>query len=345
MTEKTFASRAVTGSPWLSLGCALWRSKLILIGFPLIVMALVGGGTHFMRDQYTATLKVAPSTSALLYVWALRDNGLAQSITQKLDLTAHYGTPSPERARDLLQSHVQFVSNLQDNYVDVKATDADPEVAKQIADAYGNGMVDLLVGLHLTAASNAIYELRARRDLAEKSLVKARERLEQSDIKDAVANVSPSIRLGLLGMAGMEAETTLSSINLTGSEKQQMLIQSLDQNELVRLQERLSGIQRALSDEVQAKTSGHELGKLTAAIGALQDEAYWQAMIERVDRRVEVLQVTQRNEIKLIPAQTPTEPSAPRRIMLTIAAGLAALLVTVAYVLVAEQFRRIRASN
>jgi Uncharacterized protein involved in exopolysaccharide biosynthesis len=93
------------------------------------------------------------------------------------------------------------------------------------------------------------------------------------------------------------------------------------------------------------QTKSGQLGELTAAISALQDETYWQAMIERIDRRVEVLDVIQRNEIKLIPAEMPTSPSGPRRIMLTVAAGLAALLLAIAYVLVSEQFRRLRASN
>lgn len=344
MNDKNSASLAIAGSPWLSLAYALMRRKRILIAFPLIVMVVVFATTHFMRDKYTATLKIAPSTSAQLYMWALRDNGLAQSIARQLNLQAHYGGVTAERARDILETRVQFVSNLQDNYVDVKATDTDPEMAKQLANQYGTGMVDLLLGLHLTDVSNAIYELHARRDLAVKSLAKARDRLAQPDVKDAAAAVSQSTRLGLVSMAGMEAETTLSSINLKGAEKQEILSQSLDQNELVRLQERLAAIQRALADEMQSKSSG-QLGQLTAVIGALQDEAYWEAMIDRIDRRVDVLDVTERNEIKLIPAETPTAPSGPRRIMLTIAAGLAALLLAIAYVLVAEQFRRLRAYN
>ncbi|MCX4176115.1 Wzz/FepE/Etk N-terminal domain-containing protein [Paraburkholderia madseniana] len=343
MIDKNSASVAGASSPWLSLAHALMRRKRILIGVPVIVMALAGGAMHFMQDQYTATLKIAPSTTAQLYMWALRDNGLAQSIARQFNLQAHYGASSQERAKDTLLSHVQFVSNLQDSYVDVKATDRDPEVAMQLANRYGTGMVDLLVGLHLTNASNAIYELRARRELAQRSLAKARERLEQPDLKVAVTAISPSTRLGLVSMAGIEAETTLASISLKGAEQQQLLTQSLDQNEMVRLQERLAGIQRALADEMQTKSG--QLGQLTAAISALQDETYWQAMIDRIDRRVEVLDVIQRNEIKLIPAEMPTSPSGPRRIMLTIAAGLAALLLTVAYVLVSEQFRRLRASN
>ncbi|MFM0011371.1 Wzz/FepE/Etk N-terminal domain-containing protein [Paraburkholderia sediminicola] len=344
MIDKNSVSGADARSPWLSLAHALMRRKRILIGFPIIVMALAGGAMHFMQDQYTATLKIAPSSSAQLYMWALRDNGLAQSVTRDLNLQGHYRTNSQERAKNLLLSHVQFVSNLQDSYVDVKVTDRDPEVARQLANRYGTGMVDLLVGLHLTNASNAIYELRARRDLAQRSLAKASERLEQPDLKDAVADISPSTRLGLVSMAGIEAETTLASISLQGTAQQQLLTQSLDQNEMVRLQERLAGIQRALADEMHAKSSG-QLGQLTAAIGALQDETYWQAMIDRIDRRVEVLDVIQRNEIKLIPAEAPTDPSGPRRFMLTVAAGLAALFLAIAYVLVAEQFRRMRASN
>jgi tyrosine-protein kinase Etk/Wzc len=344
MIDKNSSSVAGTSSPWLSLAHGLMRRKRILLGFPIIVMALTAGAMHFMKDQYTATLKIAPSTAAQLYMWALRDNGLAQSITRQLNLQAHYGVASPEVAKAMLMSHVQFVSNLQDSYVDVKATDRDPEVATQLANRYGIGMVDLLVSLHLTNASNAIYELRARQDLAQKSLAKARERLEQPDLKAAVTDIPPSTRLGLVSMAGMEAETTLSSISLQGTPQQQLLTQSIDQNELVRLQERLAGIQRALADEMQSRSSG-QLGQLTAAITALQDETYWQAMVERIDRRVEVLDVIQRNEIKLIPAEVPTEPSGPRRLMLTIAAGLAALLLAIAYVLVAEQFRRLRASN
>lgn len=329
-------------SPWLALAHAIARFKLAFIGVPLIAMAVAGGVTMLARDRYTATLKVAPSTSAQLYLWALHDRGLEETVARRLNLARHYGVNSTEEARRRLTKEVQFVSNLQDSYVDVQATDQDPAVATQIADAYGTGMVDLLLNLHLTDAANAIYELRARRDLAQKSYEAAVAKLRQPEVEHVVSGMPSTVRLAIQTTAGVDAELTLAGTNLKSPGIDQLLRQSLDPNELLRLQERLSAL--ATAESARSKDWAPPVADLSQAISTLQEQAYWAALVDRIDRRIAVLTATERNEIKLIPAETPTEPSGPRRIMLTLAAGIAAFLVVLAYVLASEQLRRMRST-
>lgn len=294
------------------------------------------------RDRYTATLKVAPSSSAQLYLWALHDRGLEETVARRLDLARHYGVNSTEQARKRLAKEVQFVSNLQDSYIDVQATDQDPAVATQIANAFGTGMVDLLLNLHLTDAANAIYELRARRDLAQKSYDAAVAKLRQPEVEHVVSGMPSTVRLAIQTTAGVDAELTLAGTNLKSPGADQLLRQSLDPNELLSLQERLSTL--ATAESVRSKDWSPSVADLSQAISTLQEQAYWAALVDRIDRRIAVLAATERNEIKLIPAETPSEPSGPRRIMLTLAAGIAALLVVLAYVLASEQLRRMRST-
>jgi hypothetical protein len=121
--------------------------------------------------------------------------------------------------------------------------------------------------------------------------------------------------------------------------------QTLDQNEIVRLQERLAGIQRALADDMQFKNAGVPVGNVVSAVDALQDQAYWEAMVDRIDRRIDVLRATARDEIRVIRATTPDSPSGPRRLMLAAAVGLASLLIAVIYVLGRDQFQRQRGAD
>jgi len=341
MTDIDIAAPRSAGMPWLPLVRAVARRKSLLIGVPFIVMALTSGVTWLMPNRYTATLKIAPSSATQLYLWALHDRGLEETVSSRLDLAKHYGT---KKATEL-HKNVQFVSNLQDSYIDVQASDDDPAMAARIANAYGTGMVDLLLNLHLTDASNAIFELQSRRNLAQKSLDAADVRLKQPDLERVADSISPSTLLGIQSTAGIEAELTLGGTNLKSPGLDQLLRQSLDPNELMSLQDRLSVLQRALTETGQSKDWHPSISDLSAAVSALQEQAYWKAMVDRIDRRILVLHSTERNEIKLIPAEVPTTPSGPRRIMLTIAAGIAAFIVVLAYVAVVEQTERARAPS
>ena len=343
MTDLENSTQHSANSPWLDLARAIARLKLAFFGVPLIVMVLTGGATLLSHDRYTATLKVAPSASAQLYLWALHDHGLTETVTRRLDLSKHYGVQSADQAQKRLSKSVQFVSNLQDSYIDVQATDEDPAMAMQIANAYGTGMVDLLLNLHLTDAANAIFELRARRDLAQKSYDAATARLQQPDVQRVASGISSETRLAIRSTAGVDAELTLANTNLKSSGMDQLLRQSLDPNELMSLQERLSTL--ALTESTRSKDWHPSVADLSSAISALQEQAYWAALIDRIDRRVAVLTSTERNEIKLIPADTPTEPSGPPRLMVTFAAGIAAFMVLLAYVLASEQLRRVHSAT
>lgn len=339
MTDIDIAAPRAAGTPWLSLVRAIARRKFLLIGVPFIVMALTAGATFLMPNRYTATLKIAPSGTAQLYLWALRNRGLEETVSRRLDLAKHYDVKTVDDAQRMLRKNVQFVSNLQDSYIDVQASDADPATATQIANAYGTGMVDLLLNLHLTDASNAIFELQSRRKLAQTSLDGANARLKQPDFERIANSISPSTRVGIQSTAGIEAELTLAGTNLKSPGVDQLLRQSLDPNELMSLQDRLSTLQRTLAQMERSKDRNPSTSDLSV-ISTLQDQAYWAAMVDRIDRRIAVLSATERNEIKLIPAEVPTDPVGPRRIMLTIAAGIAAFIVALAYVAVVEQVRR-----
>lgn len=335
-------------APWLSFGMTITRYKRSLLVVPLVVVAVVAGALRLLQDQYTAVLKIAPSPSVQIYMWGLREPGVTQAVSKRLNLSQYYDLAEARQVREKLQSNVQFVSNLQDSFVDVRATDKDPEMARNIANAYGDALVDLLTSLHLTPASNAIYGLQSRRERAEKSLAQANARLQEDEIKAALPNISPSSRLGLVGMAGIQAETALSTIPLQPAPAgpNDLARQTLDQNELTRLQERLMSIQRSLAeDNVKGQKSGVPIGSLIAATDALQDQAYWSAMITRIDRRIDVLRATERDEVRLIRATTPDTKSGPPRITLTVAAGLAAFLLTLAFVLVRDQLARLRRSE
>lgn len=345
MQEQNISLKSSHGSPWTAVGTSMARFKVWLIGVPVLVAAVVGGGLQLVPDEYTAVLKIAPSPLVQVYMWGLREPGVTASVTKRLDLVTYYGVSGPHRARKELLSNVQFVSNLQDSFVDVRVTDRDPEMASKIANAYGDGLVDLLTGLHLTPASNAIYGLQSRRERAAKSLEQAMKRLDDTEIKSALPYISASTRLGLVGMAGIQAETTLSTTPLQpsptpslNSASNDLARQTLDQNELTRLQERLLSIQRALTDDkVPAQKAGLPVASLIAAADALQDQAYWDAMVNRIDRRIDVLHATERDEVRLIRATAPDMTSGPPRATLTVAAAIIAFLLTLAFVLVRGQ--------
>ncbi|BCL76530.1 hypothetical protein JHS3_22660 [Jeongeupia sp. HS-3] len=305
----------------------LARHKRALILVPLLAGLLALAVTLALPNQYTATLKIAPSKNTAVYAWLLNDELLINPVSKALQLKQHYGTQGADSTLRAIERHVKIKPNAKEGSLVLQVTDTEPAFAAKLANAFGQGLTQQLFELRLLEASKTRHDLELRRDMAAENKAKASKLLAEPAVKEIIDQIPPAERYGIISLAGIQAEATL----------QQQGISDLAQSQIVKMQDQLSSMQRLLVENM--KRNNGDLGKWIAAINALQDEAYWGAMKDRLDRRVELVKAQERDELKISWADTPDEESGPKRGLITVLAAFFGGVVMFLVAIVRESAR------
>lgn len=323
----------------LKLALLLVNRRVAVLWIAAVAFVVAGGVAILWPNYYVATLKVAPSKDAPLYMWALQSNMLVDAVATKLDLGSHYNQSSLVALHGTLKRRVTILNNPRDGNIDVTVEDASPDYAANIANEYGAQMVSMLSSLRLTDLDRQLYTLQTKRDAAQLEKQAILKVLDKPDAKSLLAQISIADKLSISSMAAIQAEATLSD------EK----IGDLTQNEFVRVQERLSTIQRILVENLQKnRKDSANAGQLFVAVDALQNSAYWGTLVDRMDQRISLLQAQKKVEVKIIPAEKADEEAGPARGRLAAMLFGMGIVIALIYVFLAEalaQFRKTIVGN
>ncbi|AOY00657.1 Wzz/FepE/Etk N-terminal domain-containing protein [Jeongeupia sp. USM3] len=326
MTESIQAtpSTPAQGISLLDILLIISKYKRLLILAPLIAGALALAVTLAMPNRYTSMLKIAPSKNAAVYAWLLNDESLINPVSQSLQLKTRYGSSGNDSTLKAIKRHVKIKSNAKEGSLEVEATDTDPAFAAKLANAFGQGLTRQLFEQRLLDSSKARYDLELRRDMAVDNKAKAGKLLTEPGVKEIIDRVPPAERYGIVSLAGIQAEATL----------QQQGISDLAQSQIVKMQDQLSSMQRLLMENM--KRNSADLGKWITAVTALQDEAYWGAMKDRLDRRVDLAKAQESDELKISWAKIPDEKSSPKLMLILALAVAIAFVLALIYVVLIE---------
>lgn len=303
----------------LNLLIVLSKHKRMLIATPVIFGVVAFVVVSMQAKEYTATLRIAPSRNASTFNWLLNNNRLIDQVSDKLQLSKHYKTETRRATQRAILNHVKVTLNAKDAFLDVAATDTNPLFAAKMANAYGQALTRNLFDMRLMDVSKSRYDLELRRAVAVRSRVQAEQALTKPQIKAALERISPSEQYGVISMAGIQAEAAL-----------QGGVSDLAQSQIVKLQEQLASLQRLVVDSMKPQNGTN--GAWIAAVSGLQERAYWSAMIERLDRRLELARAQERDELKIVWADVPDEKSGPKRGATVVLAMLSGMMVSLLYV-------------
>ncbi|WP_410498592.1 Wzz/FepE/Etk N-terminal domain-containing protein [Chitinibacter sp. S2-10] len=312
----------------------LTKHKKKIIGLPILAGAIAVAISLSLPDEYTATLKIAPSKNAPTYNWLLNNDQLVEEVSKELKLTEHYGTKGRKATRKEMAKSFKVTLNAKDGYLDVNATDASPEFAAQLANRMGAVLQKNLYNMRLLDVSKQRYDLETRREMARTNKLKFDHQIKGGDLAPIIALFSPADRYSIISLAAIQAEATLQGQSTvagsagTGSD--------LMQSELVRIQDQLSNLQRLLADNLKKRASAVNAGLWIAAADALQQQAYWSALIERLDSRISLLKKQEHDELKMTLAEVPDEKSGPKRALIVLLSAIAALFSAVLWAFIAE---------
>ncbi|WP_047395561.1 Wzz/FepE/Etk N-terminal domain-containing protein [Chitinibacter sp. ZOR0017] len=318
----------------------LARHKKKIIGMPILAGLTAALFAYSLPDEYTATLKIAPSKNAATYNWVLTNEQVLEQVSKDLKLAEHYQTKTKKSTRKKMNDAVKVTLNTKDGFLDVAATDFSPDFAAKLANRMGVALQQNLYNLRLLDVSKQRYELETRRQLAIKNKVKLDEVIKQNKFVEVINQLSATDRYGITSLAAIQAETTLQGVGPASNNTSDMM-----QAELIRLQSQLTSLQRLVTEGMAKRAVGFDNAVWIAAVDNLQQQAYWNALIDRLDRRIELLNKQERDELKMTMAEIPDEKSGPKRALIVLLSSCSALFIVSIWAFASEMLIKLRAAE
>lgn len=267
------------------------------------------------------------------YVALLQSVSVSNRMIDTFGLMQVYDEKYRYKARETLAENVRFVIGKKDGLITVEVEDESAERAAQMANRY-------VAELRTLTHQLALTEAQQRRVFFEGQFAETRKRLEQAQVAlQATGFNSGALRLDV--RASSEAYARLRA-EVTAAEVRLQTLRS-------KLADSAAEVQQALSTLVALRS---QLGRLEATSGAAESPdyvtkfrefKYQETLFDMFARQFELARVDESREGALIQVVDEARPaerkSYPRRAWIALAAGGAALVAGIAFVLLRHALR------
>lgn len=338
--------------------------RLLVLG-PLLVGFVVLGGTFAIKPTFTATTKFMPpqqqqgGAAAMLsslgalgglagaatglknpadqYVAFLKSRSVQDALIERFKLVERYESKFKQDTRTALDANVQIASG-KDGLITIEASDHDPQVAADLANAHVQELGRLLSRLAVTEAQQRRLFFEKQLSGAKDNLVKAERALKASGVNTSALKVNPAAAIESL--AKLKAAATAQEIKLasmrgyltdTAPEFKQAL------TELAALRAQLA---RASSEESTATRDGPVDSDY---IARYRDYKYYETLFELFAKQLEVAKLDEAREGAVIQvvdaAQPPERKSKPKKAQIAAIATLATGFALLLFVFVRQALR------
>lgn len=264
--------------------------------------------------HYTANLHIAPSASAIPIAWILDTDQIRSSIVKDLNLTSHYGLTDTLAARKLRQATT--VNRSFGNAMDVQVSDKSAAMAAKIAAAYSEGIHRMTIDFKLSNSAAYLYEVQLRKKQALKFLKASETALADAKLEKAI-NQIPSGWLESINASG-----PILAANALQSKGP---YQTNGPSTFVLESQRLAVLESIYSERNEQKKAATLNDDLPDAIRAVQEFAFWKALVAGMSEREESLLQDIRRDASNAPVEVPTVTSQVYPVIPWIAAILALL--------------------
>ncbi len=296
-------------------------SSSALMGQMSILSALSGGGAKSPSD---------------IYVGLLQSRSVGEKLVRDFHLQDVYHASNVSGAQGVLASRTTIAAD-KDGLIKVTVSDRDPNRAKDLANAYSQGLYTLNSRL-------AIGQAAQRRLFFDQQLAFEKDRLADAE----VAMKQEQERTGMIQLTG-QTSITISRVSQLQAEIMSREIQlkalsssATEQNpEVVRIESELSGLRQQLS-AVLGKTGSDlpdSLGIASSKVPGLsleyirkeRDVAYHQTLFDLLARQLEAARIDEAKAAPIVqvvdPAETPDRAYFPKTTLFTILGTLGGLIL------------------
>ena len=286
-----------------------------------------------------------------LYVGILSGNTIADRIIERFKLRAHYKMTYLEDLRKKLNQRVQ-ISAGRDGLIAINVTDASPQRAQEMANAYMDELDSLLQNMASQEARNRLVYLEKKRSDTVQNLSKAEESLRNFSECSSVLQIDAQTRSILEYIASLRATIDSKEVQIKVLREQA----SPFNYDLIKLETELSGLKEKLRNaEVQEsqnpKTSDamittSKMPTLGLEYLRFYREAKFQEQLYQLYNKL--VELAHLDEVKgaavvnVVDRALPPEKRSNQRLMPAAMAGLSTFLVMVFLTFVMEYWQGVR---
>lgn len=279
-----------------------------------------------------------------MYVSMLRSRTVADKLIARFDLKKVYETESVEKARKSLADSTIAASG-KDGLITVEVDDEDPKRAAHLANAYVTELMGLTKVLAVTEASQRRLFFQQQLEQAKNNLAKAEMTLKGALETGGVVSVDIESRTIVETIGRLRAQVSAKEIQL-GSMEAFVTTSNPEyrraQQELNSLRSELSKLENGRPDLADKRSGGNEAGLENIRI--LREVKYNQMLYELLAKQYEAARLDEAKDPSIIqvldPAIEPEKKSGPKRGLIVLLSTAFALLVAVAWAIIAEMKQR-----
>lgn len=352
------------------------QRKRVLIAVPLVVALVAALLSLLIPNAYKATTKILPpqqaqsSAAALLsqlggvagaaagaagvknpndtYIGMLKSRTVADSLIARFKLKDVYGKRYFDATRKELEDNTAINSG-KDGLIAIDVEDEDAERSAALANAYAEELLRLTKVLAVTEAAQRRLFFERQLEASKNNLANAEVALkavlgthgvisvdsESRAIVETVARLRAQIAAKEIQLGAMRAFVTNNNQEYKRSEQ-----------ELGSMRSELARLENGRPDaDPQAALSGKQAG--LENIKLLRDIKYHQMLYELLAKQYEIARLDEAKDASIIQvldkAQVPERKFKPKRLILTMVAGMLGLFFAIIWVLLADARQRVAA--
>jgi uncharacterized protein involved in exopolysaccharide biosynthesis len=339
---------------------ANWR---LVVLTPLLLGLLALGVTFLMKPRFTATTQIMTpqqqqtGVAAMLgslgglagaagglaglknpadqWIGMLKSRTIQDAMVDRFGLMKHYDAEYRFHARQGLEGST-IIKAGKDGLISVSVEDTDPDLARQMADAYIEELRKLSTSMALTEASQRRLFFETQLKQARDRLIEAETALRGSGVNESVLKTQPEAAVGAL--AQLKAQITASEVRLTVMRDQY----APDSAELKAAQTELASLRSQLGRAEQADGSSAK-GAGSDYVQRYRMFKYYEMLFELLAKQYELAKSDESRDGAVIQvvdkAVLPEWKSSPKRGQIAVlVTALSALLLSV-FVLARQALR------
>jgi hypothetical protein len=317
---------------------ALGISYLIPPAFKSSIRILIPqqqGSTAAMISQQLGALAglagaVGVKNPADQYVAMIQSRTIANRLIERFELTQRYETKTLIDTRKRLDKHTDVTAG-KDGMIMVEVEDADPEMAAKLAAAYVEELGWLTRQLTIGEAAQRREFFERQLEATKKRLDVASRSLRSGGVSEGVLKSEP--RLAIETVARLKAAITAAEVRLAAM-RYHLAEAHPDYRREV---QELTALRAQLSRQEAATASSSDSGDYVARF---REFKYHETLFDLLARQLELARLDEAREGGVIQvvdaAEVPERRSSPRRMLMTVGAGLIGLVVSLILVFLIE---------
>ena len=279
-----------------------------------------------------------------LYVALLKSDSVQRALADRFDLKTRYDAPTYEALRKTMPKYIQVASDKKSGLITVDVDDKDPAFAATLANAHAAEVTKVLGRLAVSEAQLRRVFFEKQLQETKENLIKAEQDLRRVQEKSGVIVLDKQAEALIAGAAQLRATIAAREVQL-----KVLRTSATDQNpDVVRLNSELRALRAELArmESAQGGTDGSAIdlpvGKLPEAgidyVRARRELKLQETLLESMVRQYEAAKLDEAKEGPTLQtvdvAIPPDHKSKPSVALVTLAALMAALIVSTGFVVV-----------